>query len=237
MNLKIYEDRHNIVFPDKPIKVLYQIDKFVYFETEFGLCKKAYNTFGKFSYNLRAAINRTEYLKKQFNSLFRNKYSYDNMIYDENTRKVNILCKIHKEEFLQDFSAHLRGQGCPKCNTEIRNKVNGENSTGWGLEDWIKISKKSKEFDSFKVYVIECWNDNERFFKIGRTFKTINKRFLGKRKIPYRFKIIKIFEETAKNAYNLELLLKKLNKQSKYSPLLHFNGWKECYSEIKYLND
>lgn len=233
VTLKDYENRHNKKYPDFQIKVLYEINNFIYFKTKFGLCKKISSTFGRNNYTIRSAVSKTEFLKKQLTSLYGDKYDYTNTVYNEKTKKINIQCKQHKKEFVQCFKAHLRGQGCPLCNRELRTKKNSENPTGWSLTDWIKTAETSLEFDSFKVYIIECWNEDEHFYKIGRTFRKTEKRFSGKRRLPYKFKIIKVFEDTAENIYTLETSLKKINKEYKYSPLIHFNGWKECYLKVK----
>jgi hypothetical protein len=50
-----------------------------------------------------------------------NKYDYSLVNYFNNTTKVKIICLKHSE-FEQTPSAHLRGQGCPKCNN--RKKTN-----------------------------------------------------------------------------------------------------------------
>ncbi len=47
--------------------------------------------------------------------------------------------------------------GCPKCSYLMR---------GWGFSRWNQAGLESNHFDSFKVYVIECFNENERFIKI-----------------------------------------------------------------------
>lgn len=236
MDIKIYENKHNLKFSNDPIKVVEFKDGFIYFQTKFGLCKKVPSSFGSYMYTIRSAVSKIEYLKNQLFDLYGDKYNYQNTTFDEKGEKISIECKIHKKEFTQCFKAHLRGQGCPICNNELRNKKNSENPTGWSLIDWVKTSENSKEFDSFKVYIIRCWNENEEFYKIGRTFRKMEKRFSGKRRLPYKYEVVKIFENTAKEIYILETNLKKINREYKYSPLIHFNGWKECYSRVKYLN-
>lgn len=42
------------------------------------------------------------------------KYDYSKMIYENNKKKVKIICPIHGE-FEQAMDKHLQGQGCPKC--------------------------------------------------------------------------------------------------------------------------
>ena len=68
---------------------------------------------------------------------------------------------------------------------------------------FLKSSKKSKNFDSFKVYVIRCWNEEEEFYKIGRTFRTVKHRFrdkIGK----YNYEVIKVEIGEAEDIYKLE---------------------------------
>ena len=51
-----------------------------------------------------------------------------------------------------------------------------------GYSDWTNAAINSKSFESFKVYIIRCYNDNEEFIKIGRTFSKLKKRFCSGRK-------------------------------------------------------
>lgn len=297
INLHTYENRHNTKFPNNPIKVIEKIGNYVYFETEFGLCKKAINHFDN-SYHINSAINKNEYFSKAANKIHNNKYDYSKVNYkgskikimiicskhkiflqepsshlcgngcpkckDEllrdsrkmsvsnfikkanlkhqnkydyskidyfnNTTKITILCPIH-QEFKQTPGSHLRGSGCPYCSRILINTYHENNPIGWTTNIWIKTAEKSKNFDSFKVYVIECWNENERFYKVGRTFTTINTRFNSKN-MPYNYKIVKVVNGLAKEMYNLENLIKKENKKNKYLPKLKFGGMYECFSKI-----
>src|SRR5690606_27277387 len=101
----------------------------------------------------------------------------------------------------------------------------------WRNTDWIKASLRSKNFDSFKVYVIKCWNDEEEFQKIGRTFTTVKHRFLNKKiNMPYNYEILKefIFDE-GKDAFDYENELKRTYKNYKYTPKITFKGSGECF--------
>ena len=64
------------------------------------------------------------------------------------------------------------------------------------------------------MYVIKCWNEEEEFYKIGRTFCTLKRRFDSKKDIPYEYKVQKIFNGSAEEIYNLETKLKRENKHS-----------------------
>lgn len=101
----------------------------------------------------------------------------------------------------------------------------------WTLSGWVKSSKKSKSFDSYKVYVIEVFDVNERFIKIGRTFSTISKRFANNKSLPYEYDILKEITDNPFRIFNLELKLKKLCKEFKYIPKKKFNGMHECFTE------
>jgi hypothetical protein len=95
---------------------------------------------------------------------------------------------------------------------------------------WIKTSEKSKNFDSYKVYIIKCFNENEKFYKIGRTFTTIYERY--KYRFIYDYEIMYEYEGSPEDCYNLEIKLKQVNKNNKYKPNIKFNGYTECFSKI-----
>ena len=164
----------------------------------------------------------TEIFINKANKKHNCKYNYDNVIYDKKDGKVKIICPIHGE-FEQIAHDHLRGSGCKKCSFS-------EHNGGWTTTNWATNAKESKYFNSFKLYVIECFNEEERFIKIGRTFTTVEKRFRGKYKLPYQFNILKIIEHTDyKFIYELENKLKRRYKNYKYQPKKGFGGQYECY--------
>lgn len=284
VTLQDYEDRHNNIFPDKPIKVVKREGRYIFFETEFGLCKKFVGNFGKLCHTHESSINKVEYLKNMFIKIYKDKYDYSHMTLDLKTKKVTIFCKIHgdftqrftchltgkgcidcaydkkrldktftKEQFTnkaniihnnkynyslveykgihknvdiictkhgenyifsQTPSAHLRGQGCFLCGKLKISKSMSENPTGWTTTNWIDSANKSKNFDSFKVYIIKCWNENEEFYKIGRTYSKISYRFKNKTALPYNYEIIKEIIGEAKYIFDLENQLKKRKQRT-----------------------
>ena len=231
-SLEYYENKHNTNFPNNKIKVLEIKGKYVYFLTEFGICKKVKSTFGKKSYDVRSAIDKTLFLINKFKQIHGNKYNYDEVIFVKEIYKVKIICPVHGI-FEQSPNKHLNKRGCEKCARESTNKHQRENATGWSLTSWKKLAVRSKKFDSFKVYVLRCWNDEEEFYKIGRTFKTIKHRFDCIKNMPYNYEIVNIFVDIAENVYNLETELKRLNKEYKYIPKIKFGGMQECYYNFK----
>lgn len=174
---------------------------------------------------------------RQSKIIHNNIYDYSLTKYTGNKNYVKIICPSHGV-FDQISGNHLFGQGCCFCAQENRNKYQRNNPAGWSINNWSIKAKQSKHFDSFKVYIIRCWNDEEEFYKIGRTFNTVKKRFSNKLSMPYNYEVIKefIFDkhtemiDNARECFNKETELKRLNKENKYLPNIKFNGMNECYS-------
>ena len=83
------------------------------------------------------------------------------------------------------------------------------------------------------MYILKCWNDEEEFYKIGRTYSTVNKRFKYKSLLPYDYQIItQVVSEDVKHLCELEWTLKNCNKNHKYLPKLEFGGRYECFREL-----
>lgn len=161
----------------------------------------------------------SEFIKKA-NKVHNNKFLYNKVKYKTSTNKVTITCPTHGD-FKQEANAHLQGNSCPKCSRL--------NSDYWSYTKWQEAGDKSSNFDSFKVYIIKCWNDEEEFYKIGKTFMTLNKRTANLRKASYNYKVIKIVEGNAREISELERRLHKKFKESKYKPKVKFGGYTECF--------
>lgn len=166
----------------------------------------------------------TQSFKTKTNIVHNNKYKYDFTIYTNSSSKVIITCPIHGN-FKQTAGNHLNGSGCRSC-------ANDNHLGSWRYSNWNLTAKKSKNFDSFKVYIIKCYNDNEEFYKIGKTFQTLDRRFHSNRLMPYYYEVIKIIEGDCLSVSKLENKLKNKNKIFKYKPLLSFGGQCECFSSL-----
>lgn len=175
-------------------------------------------------------IRRTK-TKKQFtensNIIHNNFYDYSLVKYKRSDEKVIIGCPTHGN-FEQTPSSHQIGKGCIKCAHEYVIMLNKERPKIWSYSGWQKNGEKSKHFDSFKVYVIKCWNKDEEFYKIGKTYTTLERRF-GSTLLPYNYEIIELFENNSEYVSKLEHRLHKQNKLTNYTPLLCFAGMHECY--------
>jgi hypothetical protein len=183
---------------------------------------------------IEVAVNRDENL---VNRLKQNggDYDYSNVTYTKMDDKVIICCDKH-ECFQQRPANHVRGDGCPKCGTQSMLEINSINPTGWTYTNWINAGKRSKKFESFKVYVVkmQSLDGSEEFYKIGKTFLTIRNRFKNIKN--YKVcEVLKIFEsEDGRDMTEKEAELLKENKDFKYKPKNNFGGYMECFSKVEY---
>lgn len=159
------------------------------------------------------------------------RYDYSLVDYINSKVKVKIICKEHGI-FEQVPNSHLQGFNCTRCGSISREIKMQHHPRGWSYTNWEKRAKKSKNFDSFKVYIIKCWNDDEEFYKVGKTFRVLDIRF-SSTLIPYNYEIIKIFEGEAREISLLESKIQKENKNFKYKPKIKFAGIQECFSKIE----
>ena len=143
-------------------------------------------------------------------------------------KKTLFLCRCDCGREVQMFSTNLINNSSKSC-LQCANK----NNNGWRYDEWNNHSKNSKCFDSFKVYIIKCWNENEEFYKIGKTYLKIENRFNSKNKMPYDYEIIKIIKNDDANFISkLEKRLHKIYKKFQYNPKLKFAGMTECFSHL-----
>jgi len=156
-----------------------------------------------------------------------NEYDYTNTEYIHSKIKVFITCKKHGEFDQAPFN-HIGGQGCPKCKKiKISNKAR-KNSYGWSRTNWIKKNNSKTDSDP-QIYIIKCFNFNEKFVKIGMTLNSIKKRYPGKSEMPYNYDVLKIIKGNAGEMFDLEQKIKKFFKKDFYIPIIKFNGMYESY--------
>jgi len=106
---------------------------------------------------IKSDINRrktnVDFIKESKN-MHGDYYDYSLINYITNKEIVKIICPIHGV-FEQMPFVHLYGCGCPKCSSIDA--------------DWKESGKKSKHYSGYKVYLVELFNKNEKFIKIGKT--------------------------------------------------------------------
>lgn len=130
---------------------------------------------------------------------------------------VTFICEEHGKQ-RKNAGSHMNGYGCKKCNIEP-----------------IKVNKRSKEGycklsdgRSTMLYILKCSDENEEFYKIGKTFRKITKRYINSN-MPYNIEIVYKYENPADFIWDLEEELHKKYKEYKYRPRQWFAGYSEAY--------
>lgn len=82
-------------------------------------------------------------------------YSYEKSVYERNSIKTTITCKIHGD-FLQSPNSHLRGRGCRICGLEA--KVKSRRKT----KDQFIAEAKKAHGDKYTYEMIEYKNSNAK---------------------------------------------------------------------------
>lgn len=152
---------------------------------------------------------------KKSNNIHNNFYDYSKIDYINSNCKVIIGCPVHKEYFKQQANSHMRGTGCPKCSLD---------TNSYRRSNYIKLAETST------LYLLKIFNQDEVFYKIGKTISKIKKRFSGKNKLPYEYSIINEYTSEIGEIYDLEVILHRKYKTFKYPPKLYFGGYTECYT-------
>jgi len=160
------------------------------------------------------------------NQIHNNKYDYSETVYVKTSAKVIINCPTHGS-FLQTPNDHLAGKGCRLC---------GQLNIGWTRSKFKDLCIKNNNGLGI-LYILECFNDHEHFFKIGITSRSIQKRYKDKVTMPYAYRVIDEIIGDPEYIYDLETELHNLNKQHHYEPTIPFAGSSiECFSIYKEVN-
>ncbi len=197
--------------------------------TKYGICKVEATTLLTTNWkpNILAAVNKTEYWVNQMIEKYGDKYDYSLVNYITTNTEIQIICNEHGL-FKTTPNLHLRCCNCSDCVS---------NTLGWEDSKWEVKGLASVHFDSFKIYIIRCWNDTEEFFKVGKTYTTTKRRFKCTREMPYNYEIIKEVINTS-GVFISKLEREYHNKlyNFKYTPLIKFGGsTSECFSSINNL--
>ena len=126
---------------------------------------------------LRKKITTEEFIKRAIR-VHGNKYDYSKAEYKKSREKVIIICKVHKKEFFQSPSSHIKGSGCPECG----NKSCSEKKM-LTTEDFIKRAKNAHgdKYDYSKVEYRGSNNNVKIICRVhGETYQQPSNHILGK---------------------------------------------------------
>jgi len=90
-----------------------------------------------------------------------------------------------------------------------------------------------------KLYLLKCFNNEERFYKIGVTSRSISRRYGSKKEMPYSYKILWIIEGDPRETFDLEAKFKLAITDIKYQPKLwptkHSKETFKCHGNCRIL--
>jgi len=152
---------------------------------------------------------KLEELKKINDALYEYPECHFNGIKD----KIPVQCKKHGI-FHVTVDHHLHGVGCKKCADERK-------TGGYNLQ-WFDADTNRKSLPGI-LYIIEVYNDSERFIKIGITKNSVSKRYNNSPFKKYQYKIIYQFYDSLYRCFLKEEEIKRLFKEYLYSPKHKFH--------------
>ena len=185
-------------------------------------------------FTIESAVEKTEFAKNRIVEVHGDCFDLSRLHYTRSKDNITIGCKIHG--FVEvNFNNLTQHRGCPMCGADLL-KEQVKSNGGWEYSRWEEEALKSEYFESFKVYVIKCWNEEEEFYKIGKTFTSIDRRMKGISEnsvMPYKWAVVKLYPlESARDTCKLEVDCKNILKDYSYTPKIYFSGYRECYSKI-----
>jgi hypothetical protein len=169
--------------------------------------------------------NIKDFIKKA-KKLHGDRYDYSKSVYVKSHQSLTVTCKVHGD-FNTTPSKHLVGYNCKKCAFLIM---------GHSRTDFKNMCIKNNE-GLGTLYIIKCFNDFEKLYKVGITSVEVKNRFKGKSGMPYNYKVIKELKLEPNLVYDAENhILRDLAKCS-YKPKISFGGETECFSELEPILD
>jgi hypothetical protein len=141
------------------------------------------------------------------------RYDYSKVLYQSHNKcKVKIVCPDHGM-FLQTISNHLTGHGCPFCKT-------------WRLLDL----KPSLATSPAILYLLRMDTESESFLKIGKTRRTVEKRYAGRMWDSINITPIHETTSTYSKVSHAEITILSGHKDYAIQPNSILNGRSECFS-------
>ena len=157
------------------------------------------------------------------NEKHNSQYIYDESSYTNVSGNVKVFCKLHGW-FEQNVKNHLyAGKGCRQCGLK--------NSGGFNRSSFKKHCNRHNGIGT--LYVIKCFDDDEVFYKVGITSRTVKIRYSSVAKLPYKFTELFNIDGEPQFIYDLEVRLHSLLREYHYEPTKEFKGGVyECFSHI-----
>ena len=108
-----------------------------------------------------------------------------------------------------------------------KSKVSKSVKCGFSRSKFLSLYQDKK----VNLYLIKIFNNEELFFKIGLTSRTIKRRFNELSKYGYQYSIIDSFLIRGEEAYDKEKELQNLCKEYNYKPKTSYPGYTESFNK------
>lgn len=227
---EIYGDKYDytdFIFISAKNKIKLHCDTHGYFYTNYYDHKQYRHcpNCSSAEHSNKSLVKRYDSFKLKADAIHNNVFIYDKDTFISQNKNIKITCKKCSHVFYRKPINHLNSDGCPICYNDYKP----------GSYKWWKKCCENKDAI---FYILECWNDNESFYKIGITCNTIKNRYYKSSLMPYEYKIIFKYQSYNKELiYKTELLLKKNIKLYAYKPTIEFGGSKTECIDIKKLRE
>lgn len=166
-------------------------------------------------------LTQDEFIERAL-SIHGHRYDYSETVYTRRADIISIKCNTHGK-FKQRANDHLSGNGCQKCASDL--------GIGFKRDSFLRVCQK-REKDKANLYLIKCFDDNEVFYKVGITYRSLKYRFSGISRLPYNYSVISTLSISPIEAWNGEKDIHKKLKEHKYKPSKKFGGSFECFSKL-----
>ncbi len=208
---KIVENHSAIIF----YKGLYDLEYKTYYKPN-----------KKIECTLITAVDKTAFFIAESIRLTGEKYNHQYVIYNGNKDPVLLECNDCGYIFERSPNDHLgKTPDCMRCS------LLKKHFKGFSKRSFIDVCKKNNNGLGI-LYILRCWNENEEFYKIGITSRSIGIRFQYIHQLPYKYEVVQEILHKAEIVWNLEKTLHKLYKKYDYKPLQNFGGKTECFKII-----
>lgn len=199
----------------KPQSEYETMKKKMLFMTKFGLVSSSPDALiHGHCPNIRSAVDRKQYFENQLYDIYGNEYKFEISSTDRHKGRVTLICPKH-EKVTVDSDSIFNGCGCPKCNSDM------------AFPDLF--------------YLVELYNEEERFYKLGISHKLKNgkiSRFHSYNTLGYNVKVYKLVQfKNTEDCKAFELEQKHLIREELYEPLSwDYESSTEAFSNQMYFN-
>ena len=135
---------------------------------------------------------------------------------DKQIKSKKIQCVCKNPECGKTYIFHNRSRKlCPECYSEFE--------FGFTKKDFIDACLRNNDDNLGLIYLIKCWDEDEWFYKIGITSRSIRERFEHcgdsyTRLMPYNYKCLWAFRGDPETIWDIELDYKRFTENIRYQP-------------------